>query len=98
LGFRRLCGLCLLRLLAAALGRALVDQRDRIRQRDRILVLVAGNGRVDAARGDVSAIAAVLDRDRAERGVIAERLARIGAEAAAARALGDFLRDTSLPP
>ena len=65
-GLCRLCGLGLLRLasLAAALGRALVDQRDRLRQRDGVLILVARNRGIDAAGGDVSAIAAVLDARR----------------------------------
>jgi hypothetical protein len=39
------------------------------------------------------AIATVLQRDDAAAGVIAERLAGVGAEPAAARTLGDFLRD-----
>src|SRR6185312_1361951 len=78
--------------LSAALGCALVDQRDRFRQRDRILFLVARDRRVDAARGDIGAVAAALHCDRAERGMIAELFAGIGAEAAAARALGDLLR------
>ena len=56
-------------------------------------VLSLGNGGVDAAGGDIGAVAAALDRDAAERRMIAQRLAGIGAEAAAARALGDLLRD-----
>ena len=71
--------------LAAALGDALVDQRDGFFQRDGFLGLVARDGGVDAARGDVGAIAAALDGDAAERRMIAQRLARIGAETAAAR-------------
>ena len=51
---------------AAALGGALVDQRDRFGNRDGLRRLVARDGGVDAAGGDVSAIAAVLDRDAAE--------------------------------
>ena len=72
--------------LAAALGCALVDQRDGFVQRDRVLGLVARDRRIDPAGGDIGAVAAVLDRDAAEARMIAERLAGIGAEAAAARA------------
>src|SRR6185437_2997784 len=91
-----LCSLLGFRLAAAlvsSLGRALVDQRDGFRQRDRVLFLVARDRRVDAARGDIGAVTAALDGDCAERGMIAELLAGIGAEAAAARTLGNLFRD-----
>ena len=42
---------------------------------------------------DVGAVAAVLDGDAAEARMLADRLAGIGAEAAAARTLGDLLGD-----
>src|SRR5262249_18301012 len=79
--------------LAAALGRALVNQGDRFGKRDLILVLVARDGRVDAAGGDIGAIAPILDRDRAKARGIGERPAGIWAEAATARALCDLLRN-----
>src|SRR6185437_14350165 len=66
--------------LAAALGGALVDQRDGFRQRDRVLFLVARDRGIDAACGDIGAVTAALDRDCAKRGVIAELLAGIGTE------------------
>src|SRR4029078_9000440 len=78
-----------------AFGRAFVDQRDGLGKRDRILVLVARDRRVDATGRDIGAIAAVLDRDRAKRWMIAKRLAGILAEAAAARALGHLLCNQS---
>ena len=55
--------------------------------------LVARDRGVDAAGRDIGAVAAALDRDTAKRRMIAERLAGIGAETAAARALGDLLGD-----
>src|SRR5262249_54870354 len=79
--------------LATTLGGALVDQRDRLGKRERILVLVARHRRVHAAGRDIGTVAAILERDRAKAPVIAKRLAGIGAEAAAARALGDLLGD-----
>src|SRR6185437_3341293 len=89
LRLRRLPGLA----LAAAFGRPLVDQRDRLGERDRVLVLVARNRGIDAARGDIGAIAAVLDRDRAKGRMVAELPARVGAEAPAAGSLRQLLRN-----
>src|SRR6185436_12098423 len=79
--------------LAAALGGALADQRDGLGERDRLGRLVARDRGVNAAGRDVGAIAAVLDGDAAKARMLAERLAGIGAEAAAARAFGDLLRN-----
>ena len=79
--------------LAAALGDPFIDQGDGFGQGDAVLGLVARDGGVDPARGDIGAVAATLDRDAAERWMIAERLAGISAEPPAARALGDLLRD-----
>src|SRR4051812_29888685 len=72
--------------LAAALGGALVDQRDGLGERDRLGRLVARDRGVDPAGRNVGAIAAVLDGDAAKARMLAERLTRVGAEAAAARA------------
>src|SRR5947207_636049 len=76
--------------LAAALGGALVDQRNGFGERNGIRRLVARDRGVDAAGRDVRAVPAVLDSDATEARMLAERLAGIGAEAAAARALGDL--------
>src|SRR5258708_2979462 len=76
--------------LAATRGHAFVNQPDRFRKRDGVRRLVAGDRGVDASRGDIGAVASVLDRDAAKGRMIAQRLARIGAEAAAARALCNF--------
>src|SRR5258707_450714 len=70
--------------LAATLRHAFVDQRDGFFERNGLLRLVAGNGGVDAARGDIGAIAAALDRDAAKGWMIAQGLAGIGPEAPAA--------------
>src|SRR5262249_42944038 len=78
--------------LAATLGRALVDQCDRLGQRDRILLELGRDRGVDAARGDTGAVAAALHRDSAKRRVIADRLAGIRTKAPA-RALCGLLRD-----
>src|SRR5450432_3343522 len=90
----RLGGFCFLGAalrLAAALGDAFVDQRDGFFERDGFLRLVAGDRGVDAARRDIGAVTSALDRDAAKRRMIAQRLAGIGAEAAAARSFQDFL-------
>src|SRR6185436_1038683 len=79
--------------LAAALGGTLVDQRNGLGERDRLGRLVARDRGVDAAGRDVSAVAAILHCDAAKARMLAERLARVGAEAAAARALGDLFRN-----
>src|SRR4051812_42479742 len=78
--------------LAAALGGTLIDQRDGLGQGDGLLRLVAGNGGIDAARGDIGAIAAALGHHGTESGMLAERLAWIGAKTPA-RPLCDFFRD-----
>src|SRR5882672_7549415 len=102
--FGRLGGLGLLGAplrLAAALGDAFVDQRDGFFERDGLLRLVAGDGGVDAARRDIGAVAAALDRDAAKGRMLAQRLAGIGAEAAAARAFQNLLgnqRDRPVEP
>src|SRR5262249_17778438 len=62
-----------------------------LRQRDRLGRDVTRDGGVDPASGDIGAIAAGLLRNRAKARMIAERLAGIGAEAAAARTFCHFL-------
>src|SRR6185369_380540 len=79
--------------LAATLGGTLVDQRNGLGERDRLRRLVARDRGVNTAGRDVGAIAAVLDRDAAKAWMLAQRLAGIGAEAAAARALCNLLRN-----
>src|SRR6202000_3539259 len=85
IGFRGLCLGGLARRLGAAFGRALglgaalrhalIDQRDGFGQGDGVGRFVARDRGVDATGRDVGAVAAVFDGDRAERRMIAERLA-----------------------
>src|SRR5258708_38074186 len=102
--FGRLGGLGLLGAplrLAAALCDAFVDQRDGFCERDGFLGLVAGDRGVDAAGRDIGAVAAALDRDTAKSRMLAQRLAGIGAEAAAARAFQNLFgnqRDRPVEP
>src|SRR4051812_33755003 len=87
--------------LAATLRDPLINQRDGFRQRDGVRGLVAWNRGVDAAGRDIGAVASVLDCDAAKGRMIAQRLAGIGAEAAAARSLRNLLcnqRDRTVKP
>ena len=71
-----------------------VDQRDGLLERDGLGRLVGRQRRIDAVVADIGTVAALLGHDRAALGrVIAERAARIGAEAALARTLGDLFGD-----
>ena len=71
-----------------------VDQGDGLIQRDGVRRLVGWQRRVDAVVADIRAIAAFLGHDGAALGrVVTDGTARIGAEAALARPLGDFLGD-----
>src|SRR5271170_2843707 len=86
-------GLAAARRLAAGPLRARGDERQSLVQRDRLRRLVAGQGGVDTVMGDVGPVAAVLHQHGAALvRMVAERAAGVAAEAAA-RALGDFLRD-----
>src|SRR6202163_426913 len=76
--------------LGAAFGHAFVDQRDRFRQRDGVRRLVARDRGVDAAGGDIGAIASVLDRDAAKGRMIAQGFSGIGAKTTSARAFRNF--------
>src|SRR5262249_52361144 len=103
LGLRRgVChpGIGLARTLAARrrLGTRLLgtrlDQADRLIERDLVRVLVVRDGGVVAVVGPVRPVASLLDQDRpATLRVVAERAARIGAEAAPLAGIGALLGD-----
>src|ERR1700728_1304813 len=69
-----------------------IEQCDGFLERDGLGRLVARQRRIDAGVTDIGAVTAVLGGDRSALGrVVAERAARIGAEAAGARAPRDLL-------
>src|SRR5262245_15640645 len=81
-------------LAIAAARRAGVEENDRLLEGNRLRRHIGRQGGVDAIVTRIGSVAAVLDHDRtALVGMVAERAAGIGGEAAFARAFGLLLLD-----